>query len=116
MAVPAIRVLVLYRHSLFGLGLAQLLARHGALDVAVVDETDTCGLDDALQRGVDAIVFEEGGPLEPLELLERSRCALLVDVNIGSPESWSIRRNAVPTTPDRLLELIRESCAERAAI
>lgn len=111
MAARAISVLVLYRHSLLGLGLAEMLAREGALEVVAVDESDEAALDAALAREIDVIVFEEGGAIEPLELLSRTRCPLVIDVNIGSSDAWSIRRDAIRTTPERLLDVIREATA-----
>jgi DNA-binding NarL/FixJ family response regulator len=114
MAARAISVLVLYRHSLLGLGLAELLSREGALDVVAVDESDEAALDAALAREIDVIVFEEGGAIEPLELLRRTRCPLVIDVNIGSSDAWSIRRDTIRTTPERLLDVIREATARAA--
>jgi hypothetical protein len=114
MAGRAIRVLVLYRHSLLGLGLAELLSGEGSLDVSAVDEDDQGALDAALGRDVDVIVFEEGGGIEPLDLLRRTRCPLLIDVNIGSSDAWSIRRDTIRTTPERLFDVIREACVDRS--
>lgn len=114
MAGPAISVLVLYRHSLLGLGLAELLSREGTLEVSAVDESDTAALEAALERELDVIVFEEGGAIEPLDLLRRTRCPLLIDVNIGSSDAWSIRRDTIRTTPERLFDVIREAVARKS--
>lgn len=113
MAGQAISVLVLYRHSLLGLGLAELLSREGSLEVSAVDESDERALDAALDRDVDVIVFEEGGAIEPLDLLRRTSCPLLIDVNIGSSDAWAIRRDTIRTTPERLFDMIRDACVGR---
>jgi len=108
------RVLVLYRHPLLGQGLAELLSREASLDIRSVDEGDPEALHDALSEEPDVIVFEEGGPVQPLDVLRLSGCPLLIDVSIASSDAWTIRRDALPTVPDHLAEAILDACAGRA--
>lgn len=114
MAGPQVRVLVLYRHSLLGKGLAELLSREAAIEVLSVDEGDSDALRDALTTRPDVIVFEEGGPVEPLDMLRRSGCPVLIDVSIATSDAWTIRRDAIRTLPDRLVETVLRATAGRA--
>jgi hypothetical protein len=114
MAAEAIRVLVLYRHPLLGLGLAELLGREASLEVTAVDEGDRRALDAALAGSVDVIVFEEGGAIEALDLLPRTPCPLLIDVSIGSSRAWAIRRDTIRAAPERLFDVIRDACLGQA--
>jgi hypothetical protein len=107
------RVLVLYRHSLLGQGLAGLLSREVALDVRSVDEGDAEALREALTGRPDVIVFEEGGPVQALDMLRESGCPLLIDVSIARSDAWAIRRDAVGTVPDHVVEAILEACGGR---
>lgn len=106
MAGPQARVLVLYRHSLLGKGLAELLAREATLDVTSVDEDDPDALRAALAGRPDVILFEEGGAVEPLDLLRQSGCPVLIDVSLATSEAWEIRRDAITRLPDRLVETV----------
>jgi DNA-binding NarL/FixJ family response regulator len=105
-----VRVVVLYAHALLGQGLERLLAAEGGLDVRAVDVSDDPALGDALASDPDVIVFEEGGRVEALELMRRTRCPLLIDVNIATSDAWTIRRDAIRTSPEGLFEVILGAC------
>jgi DNA-binding NarL/FixJ family response regulator len=103
-------VLVLYSHALLGQGLERLLAAEQGLDVHAVDVEDETAVAAALEATPDVIVFEEGGRLEALELMRRTACPLLIDVNIGTSDAWTIRRDTIRTPPERLFEVILDAC------
>jgi DNA-binding NarL/FixJ family response regulator len=114
MAGRCARILVLYRHPLLGQGLAEILSREASLEIRSVDEGDPVALRDALGSQPDVIIFEEGGPVEPLDMLRRSGCALLIDVSIATSDAWTIRRDAITTVPGHVTEAILEACSVRA--
>jgi hypothetical protein len=109
-----VKVVVLYAHALLGEGLERLLAAEGGLDVRAVDVSDETTLGDALASDPDVIVFEEGGRHEALELMRRTRCPLLIDVNIATSDAWTIRRDTIQTPPERLFEVILGACLDGA--
>lgn len=109
------RVLVLYSHALLGQGLERLLAAERGLDVRAVDVENDAAVATALETAPDVIVFEEGGRLEALELMRRTSCPLLIDVNIGTSDAWTIRRDTIRTPPDRLFEVILDACVRGPA-
>ncbi len=115
MGKARVNVLVLYSHALLGLGLASLLEAERALAVRAVDVNDQAGLEESLATTPDVIVFEEGGRLEALELMRRTECPVLIDINIATSDAWTIRRDAIRTQPDRLFEVILGACMGRAA-
>ena len=104
------RVLILYSHALLGQGLERLLAAERGLDVHAVDVENESAVAAALETAPDVIVFEEGGRLEALELMRRTSCPLLIDVNIGTSDAWTIRRDTIRTPPERLFEVILDAC------
>lgn len=110
MGTDRARVLVLYSHALMGQGLERLLAAERGLDVRAVDVENEGAVAAALEATPDVIVFEEGGRLEALELMRRTSCPLLIDVNIGTSDAWTIRRDTIRTPPDRLFEVILDAC------
>ena len=110
MGTDRARVLVLYSHALMGQGLERLLAAEPGLEVRAVDVENEAAVGVAVETTPDVIVFEEGGRLEALELMRRTSCPLLIDVNIGTSDAWTIRRDTIRTPPERLFEVILAAC------
>lgn len=108
-AEPA-RVLVAYRHPLLGRGLERLLGAERGLEVSAVDEVDEAAMREALNGPLDVIVFEDGGGLDPFDLLRRNDCPLLIGVSIASSDAWTIRRDRYREAGDRLYDLILTAC------
>ena len=108
-AEPA-RVLVAYRHPLLGRGLERVLGGERGIEVSAVDESDEAAMHEALDGSLDVIVFEDGGGLDPFDLLRRSECPLLIGVSIASSDAWTIRRDRYRAAGDHLYDLILTAC------
>jgi DNA-binding NarL/FixJ family response regulator len=101
-----VRVLVLYSHPLLGEGLMRMLGDVDDLDVVAVSVESEEALAAALASHPTVIVLEEGGPLGARELLARTDCPVVVDVDISSAEAWSYRRDSIRSRPDEVLAAI----------
>lgn len=105
-----IRVLVLYRTPLMGEGLARLLGDEPRLDVVIAQVNAKDALECALSCRPSVVVFEEGGPVEALDVLRRASCHYLIDVSLSTSEAWVIRGDAVTTDPERMTAAIVDAC------
>jgi DNA-binding NarL/FixJ family response regulator len=102
-----VRVLVLYSHPLMGEGLGRMLAAEPGLDVAAVDVALPGAVESALAAEPDVIIVEEGGPLDAADVVRRSTCSVVLDVDINTTNAWSLRREALSTRPDDFLASLR---------
>lgn len=106
-----VRVLVLYSHPLMGEGLGRMLAAEPGLAVEAVDVAMAGAVDAALATEPDVIVLEEGGALDAADIVRRSTCAVVLDVDITTTNAWSLRREVLPTRPDDFLATLRSAVA-----
>ena len=102
-----VRVLVLYSHPLMGEGLGGMLAAEPGVIVTAVDIADTDAVNLAIASEPEVIVVEEGGAVDAADIVRRSTCSLVLDVDITTTSAWSLRREALSTRPDDFLATIR---------
>jgi DNA-binding NarL/FixJ family response regulator len=104
-----VRVLVLYSHPLMGEGLGHMLASEPGIEVASADVAVPCAVDAALALQPDVIIVEEGGPVDAVDIVRRSTCSLVLDVDITTTNAWSLRREVLSTRPDDFLASLRSA-------
>ena len=102
-----VRVLVLYSHPLMGEGLGQMLAAEPGVIVDAVDIADSVAVDAALAREPAVIVVEEGGAVDAADIMRRSDCPVVLDVDITTTRAWTLRREQLSSRPDDFLAMIR---------
>ena len=105
-----VKVLVLYDHPLLGEGLGALMASVPELDVERVAMGEPDAMERAIAAGADVVILEEGGPVGLVDLLRDSRCRAIVDVSISTSQAWTIRREAISSDPDSLIDRIISAC------
>ena len=105
-----VKVLVLYDHPLLGEGLGALMASVPELDVERVAMSDPDAMERAIASGADVVILEEGGPVGLVDLLRDGRCRAIVDVSISTSQAWTIRREAISSDPDSLIDRIISAC------
>jgi len=105
-ATQRTRVLVAYHHAILGEGLARMLAEDRSLVVVMADLGRAAELDAALEPAPDVIVLEAGGPMTPDQLMARTTCPTIIDVDLGSTESHAFRRETFPARPADLVARI----------
>ena len=72
-------------------------------------------MDAAIAREPAIIVVEEGGSLDAAEVMRRSHCAVVLDVDITTTSAWSLRRESLSSRPDDFLAAIRSVvCSQRS--
>jgi DNA-binding NarL/FixJ family response regulator len=103
-----VRVLVLYSHALMGEGLGRMLADEPGVRVDAVDSAFPEAVAAALAADPSVIVVEEGGPVDAAEVMRRSRCPLVLDVDITTTSAWTLRRELFSSRPDDFLAAIRQ--------
>lgn len=109
MTGSGVRVLVLYSHSLLGEGMSRMLSAEPGLHVTAVDMASDGDRDAALADDPDVIVLEEGGTIDTADLLRRTNCRVVVDVDISSAEAWTVRRKSIRSRPDDVLAAVRQA-------
>ena len=107
MAAEPVRVLVLYSHPLMGEGLSRMLAAEPGVIVDIIDTTVPGAVDEALAREPGVIVIEEGGLVDAGDIVRRSNCPVVMDVDITTTRAWTLRRESLDSRPDEFLAAIR---------
>jgi DNA-binding NarL/FixJ family response regulator len=102
-----VRVLVLYSHPLMGEGLGRMLAAEPGVMVDAVDIAEAGAVEAALAREPAVIVVEEGGAIDAADIVRRSSCAVVLDVDITTTRAWALRRESLSSRPDDFLNEIR---------
>lgn len=102
-----VRVVVLYSHPLMGEGLERMLAAEPGIVVDAVDISDPAAVDQALAEEPSVIVVEEGGLVDAADIVRRSSCAVVLDVDINTTSAWALRRESLSSRPDDFLAEIR---------
>jgi hypothetical protein len=90
-----------------GEGLGGMLAAEPGVIVTAVDIADTDAVNLAIASEPEVIVVEEGGAVDAADIVRRSHCALVLDVDITTTSAWSLRRETLSTRPDDFLATIR---------
>ena len=52
-------------------------------------------------------MVEEGGAVDAADIVRRSNCSLVLDVDITTTSAWTLRREALSTRPDDFLATVR---------
>jgi len=107
-----VRVLLLYSHPLMGEGLGRMLGAEPGLDVEAVDVSLPGAVEAALALEPDVIIVEEGGALDAADIVRRSTCSMVLDVDITKTNAWTLRREALSTRPDDFLASLRSAVAK----
>jgi DNA-binding NarL/FixJ family response regulator len=107
LSADQVRVLVLYSHPLMGEGLGRMLAAEPGVVVTAVDIAETDAVNLAIASEPEVIVVEEGGAVDAADIVRRSNCSLVLDVDITTTSAWSLRRETLSTRPDDFLATIR---------
>lgn len=107
MSPEPVRVLVLYSHPLMGEGLQRMLAAEPGVVVDAVDSAISLAVDEALAREPAVIVVEEGGALDAADVMRRSDCPVVLDVDITTTRAWTLRRESMSSRPDDFLAEVR---------
>ena len=107
MSPDPVRVLLLYSHPLMGEGLQKMLAAEPGILVDAVDIGCRDAMDAAIALDPDVIVVEEGGPVDAAEVVRRSNCPVVLDVDITTTRAWTLRRETLSTRPDDFMAAIR---------
>lgn len=114
MSPEPVRVLVLYSHALMGEGLERMLAAEPDMIVDAVDSADARAVDAAIAREPAIIVVEEGGAVDAAEIVRRSQCPVVLDVDITTTRAWTLRRETISSRPEEFLAAIRSIAASPA--
>jgi DNA-binding NarL/FixJ family response regulator len=101
-----VRVLVLYSHPLMGEGLQRMLGDVEGLEVVAVSLDRDDGLDEALAGDPAVIVIEKGGVVSAGDLLARTDCPVVIEVDIASAEALSYRRDQIRSRPEEVVAAI----------
>ncbi|OGO58073.1 MAG: hypothetical protein A2V85_13175 [Chloroflexi bacterium RBG_16_72_14] len=104
-----VRVLVLYSHPLMGEGLERMLSAEPGIVVYAVDIAEPAAVDAALAGDPAVIVVEEGGRVDAADVVRRSSCPVVLDVDITTTRAWTLRRESLCSRPDEFLAAIREA-------
>ncbi len=104
-----VRVLVLYSHPLMGEGLERMLASEPGVEVDSADVSMPGAVDAALARDPEVIIVEEGGPLDAADIVRRTNCSVVLDVDINTTAAFSLRRETLSTRPDDFLARLRSA-------
>src|SRR5512141_1027423 len=90
-----------------GEGLERMLAAEPGIVVYAVDISDPAAVDQALAEEPAVIVVEEGGLVDAADIVRRSSCAVVLDVDINTTRAWALRRESLSSRPDDFLAEIR---------
>ncbi len=101
-----VRVLVLYSHPLMGEGLLRMLGEVEGLEVVAVPVDQDEALAAALAADPGVILIEQGGSLTARDLLARTDCPVVIEVDIASAEALSYRRDAIRSRPEDVVAAI----------
>jgi hypothetical protein len=103
-----VRVLVLYSHPLMGEGLERMLAAESGVSVDAVDIAQPDAVAAALASEPTIVVLEEGGAVDAADVVRRSHCCLVLDVDITTTSGVVLRRETFAAGPDAVLASIRQ--------
>ena len=108
-------VVILYRHALFGEGIAHLLSTESDLAVSSVSSEDTEATARSLAAGPDVVIFERGIPDTAVEVLRAVPDALVIDVDLNPGPTFTYHREVIPAAPGDIVRAIRDVNRDAAA-
>jgi hypothetical protein len=83
-----------------------MLAAEPGVIVDAVEVGSTEAVDAAIARDPDVIVVEEGGAVDAADVVRRSNCPVVLDVDITTTRAWTLRRETLSTRPDDFMAAI----------
>ena len=89
-----------------------MLETEPGIEVEAVDVSMPGAVDAALALEPNVIIVEEGGALDAADIVRRSNCSVVLDVDITSTNAWSLRREALPTRPEDFLASLRSAVSQ----
>jgi hypothetical protein len=84
-----------------------MLAADPRITVEMVDVSSAADVEAAIASEPGVIVLEEGGPLDAADVMRRSACPVVLDVDITTACAWRLRRETIPSRPEDVLGAIR---------
>ena len=106
-----VRVLLLYSHPLMGEGLGRMLAAEPGIELDSADMSLPNAVTAALAREPEVVIVEEGGPLDAADIVRRSRCSVVLDVDITTTQAWALCRESFSTRPDDFIASLQAAVA-----
>jgi hypothetical protein len=100
-------VVILYRHALFGEGIAHLLSTESDLAVSSVASADAEATARSLAADPDVVIFERGIPDTAVEVLRAVPDALVIDVDLNPGPTFAYHREVIPPAPGDIVQAIR---------
>jgi hypothetical protein len=107
MQAGRLSVVILYRHPLFGEGIAHLLAGEPGLDVTSVPYDDELARVRSLTNEPQVVIFERGDPDTAVEILRFAPAALVIDVDLNPGPAYTYHREEIQSRPDGIVHAIR---------
>ena len=108
-----VSVVVLYRHPLFGEGIARLLSAEPGVDVTPVAASDQAQAECLLAMAPDVVIFERGDPDTATDILRFAPSALVIDVSLSPGPTFTYERHEIQAQPEVILEAIRQASSHR---
>lgn len=105
----SVTVVILYRHPLFGEGIAHLLAHEPELDVHSVPSDDVGAVADSLADHPNVVIFERGDPDTAVDVLRSAPEALVIDVALDPGPTFAYHREEIRSQPDGIVQAIRRT-------
>jgi hypothetical protein len=102
-----VSVVILYRHPLFGEGMAHLLSTEPDLEVASVALDDADAMVGSLSDKPNVVIFERGVPDTAVEVLRIAPEALVIDVCLDPGPTFAYHREEIRSQPDGIVQAIR---------
>ena len=102
-----VTVVILYRHPLFGEGIAHLLSTESDLEVTSVASEDVAAVARSLAAVPDVVIFERGVPDTAVEVLRAAPDALVIDVDLNPGPTFAYHREEIRPGPADIVETIR---------
>ena len=109
MVQEPVRVLVLYSHPLLGEGLERMLAAEAGFVVDAVEASTAAAVDAALARDPAVIVVEAGSSVDAADIVRRTTCAVVINVDITSALASTLRRESIRSRPEEVVAAIRSA-------
>lgn len=110
-----VSVVVLYRHPLFGEGIARLLSAEPGVDVTPVAASDAEQAECLLALAPDVVIFERGDPDTATDILRYAPSALVIDVSLSPGPTFTYQRQEIQAQPEVILQAIRQASSHRGS-
>lgn len=106
-----VRVLLLYSHPLMGEGLGRMLSAEPGIELETADMNQADLVTAALSRKPEVVIVEEGGAVDAADIVRRTKCAVVLDVDITTTQAWALCRESFSTRPDDFIASLQAAVA-----